>query len=47
MLHIHRGGIAPVVAARRLADLIDEILRFGASGAALAAARDAAADATR
>ena len=37
--NIHRGGIAPPVAARQLADLIDEILLRQASGAALAAAR--------
>jgi ethanolamine ammonia-lyase small subunit len=41
--NIHRGGIAPAVAARRLADLLDEILRRGASGAALAAAHDGTA----
>jgi ethanolamine ammonia-lyase small subunit len=45
--NIHRGGIAPAVAARRLADLIEEILRHGASGAALAAARGAAGETTR
>jgi ethanolamine ammonia-lyase small subunit len=37
--NIHRGGVAPTSAARQLADLIDEILEHGASGAALAAAR--------
>ncbi len=37
--NIHRGGIPPAAAARQLADLIDEILDRGASGAALAAAR--------
>lgn len=37
--NIHRGGIAPAAAARRLADLIEEILRRQASGAALAAAQ--------
>ena len=44
--NIHRGGVAPVVAARRIADLIDEMLRRGASGAALAAARDSAGEVT-
>jgi len=39
--NIHRGGVAPAAAARQLADLIDEILARGASGAALAAARAA------
>jgi ethanolamine ammonia-lyase small subunit len=37
--NIHRGGVTPAAAARELADLIDEILERGASGAALAAAR--------
>jgi ethanolamine ammonia-lyase small subunit len=41
--NIHRGGVAPAAAARQLADLIDEILARGASGAALAAARAATA----
>jgi ethanolamine ammonia-lyase small subunit len=40
--NIHRGGVTPAAAARQLADLIDEILERGASGAALAAARAAA-----
>ena len=39
--NIHRGGLPPARAARELADLIDEILRRRASGAALAAARAA------
>jgi len=37
--NIHRGGVPPASAARLLADLIDEILERGASGAGLAAAR--------
>jgi ethanolamine ammonia-lyase small subunit len=40
--NIHRGGLAPAVAARRIADLVDEMLLRRASGAALAAARAAA-----
>ncbi len=36
---IHDGGVPPARAARAIADLIDEILARGASGAALAAAR--------
>jgi len=44
--NIHRGGVAPLLAARRIADLIDEMLRRGASGAALAAARDGASGVT-
>jgi ethanolamine ammonia-lyase small subunit len=39
--NIHDGGIAPTIAARQIADLIDECLVRGASGAALAALRDA------
>jgi ethanolamine ammonia-lyase small subunit len=37
--NIHRGGVPPPVAARQLADLIDEVLARRASGAALAARR--------
>ena len=40
--NIHQGGLAPAAAARQIADLIDECLRRGASGTALAAARAAA-----
>ena len=39
--NIHDGGIAPAAAARQIADLIDECLTRGASGAGLAALRDA------
>ncbi len=39
--NIHDGGLAPVAAARQIADLIDECLARAASGAALAAARAA------
>lgn len=39
--NIHRGGLTPGRAARQIADLIDEVLARGASGAALAAARAA------
>lgn len=39
--NIHDGGLAPTIAARQIADLIDECLQLGASGAALAAARAA------
>lgn len=41
--NIHDGGLPPARAARALADLIEEILAHGASGAALAAAQAAAA----
>ncbi len=40
--NIHDGGLSPTKAARQIADLIHECLARGASGAALAAARDAA-----
>jgi ethanolamine ammonia-lyase small subunit len=39
--NIHRDGLPPSRAAREIADLIDEILARAASGAALAAMRDA------
>jgi len=39
--NIHEGGLPPAAAARQIADLVDECLRRGASGAALAAARAA------
>ena len=41
--NIHAGGLSVVAAARQIADLIDECLARGASGAALADARAAAA----
>jgi ethanolamine ammonia-lyase small subunit len=37
--NIHEGGLPAAAAARQIADLIDECLERGASGAALAAAR--------
>ncbi len=37
--NIHEGGVSPNVAARRIADLIDECLAAKASGSALAALR--------
>ncbi len=37
--NIHDGGLTPAVAARQIADLVDECLTRGASGAALAALR--------
>lgn len=38
--NIHDEGLAPATAARQIADLIDECLARGASGSALAAARE-------
>jgi len=38
--NIHDEGLAPAAAARQIADLIDECLARGASGSALAAARE-------
>ncbi len=43
--NIHEGGLPAAAAARQIADLIDECLERGASGAALAAARAADDDA--
>lgn len=45
--NIHMGGLPPAAAVRQIADLIDECLQQGASGAALATARAATDDATR
>jgi ethanolamine ammonia-lyase small subunit len=45
--NIHDDGLPPLTAARQIADLIDECLAHGASGAALAAAREGAPERSR